>query len=108
MSRIEAWLVNGKLDKTYTIGSGEELPGMTVIDTICAEVDRAFAEIDGLAERQPDASDAKGAATSSLKTFMTDSAGHDSLYAIDETKACAELAYAPAHSFDDGLRQTLC
>jgi dTDP-glucose 4,6-dehydratase len=104
---IEACLVNGKPGETYNIGGGAELPNMTVIDTICAEVDRVFAEIDGLAQRYPDAPAAKGKATSSLKTFVTDRAGHDRRYAIDETKARAELAYAPAHSFDNGLRQTL-
>ena len=104
---IEACLLRGAPGETYNIGGGAELPNMTVIDTICAEVDRAFAEVDGLAMRYPDAPAAKGEATISLKTFVTDRAGHDRRYAIDETKARAELAYAPAHSFEDGLRQTL-
>jgi dTDP-glucose 4,6-dehydratase len=104
---IEACLLNGKPGETYNIGGGAELPNMTVIDTICAEVDRAFAEIDGLAERYPDAPAAKGEATSSLKTFVTDRAGHDRRYAIDETKARAEIGYVPQHGFEDGLRQTL-
>jgi dTDP-glucose 4,6-dehydratase len=80
---------------------------MAVIDRVCAEVDRAFTEVDGLAERYPDAPAAKGEPTASLKTFVTDRAGHDRRYAIDETKARAELDYAPAHSFAEGLRQTL-
>ncbi|MFM7348731.1 MAG: dTDP-glucose 4,6-dehydratase, partial [Erythrobacter sp.] len=42
-----------------------------------------------------------------LKTFVTDRAGHDRRYAIDETKARSELGYAPAHGFETGLRQTL-
>lgn len=104
---IEACLLNGKPGETYNIGGGAELPNMTVIDTICAEVDRAFVEIEGLAERYPDAPAAKGVPTNRLKTFVTDRAGHDRRYAIDETKARAELGYAPAHGFDDGLRQTL-
>lgn len=104
---IEACLVSGKPGETYNIGGGAELPNMTVIDTICAEVDRAFADIDGLAARFPDAPAAKGQPTNSLKTFVTDRAGHDRRYAIDETKARAELAYAPQHGFDEGLRQTL-
>jgi dTDP-glucose 4,6-dehydratase len=104
---IEACLANGKPGETYNIGGGAELPNMAVIDTICAEVDRAFAEIEGLAQRYPDAPAAKGQATASLKTFVTDRAGHDRRYAIDETKARAELGYAPQHDFEDGLRQTL-
>ncbi len=104
---IEACLLRGQPGETYNIGGGAELPNMTVIDTICAEVDRAFAEIDGLAARYPDAPAARGEATSSLKTFVTDRAGHDRRYAIDETKARGELGYAPARGFDEGLCQTL-
>jgi dTDP-glucose 4,6-dehydratase len=104
---IEACLLRGQPGETYNIGGGAELPNMAVIDRVCAEVDRAFAEIDGLAERYADAPAAKGAATTSLKTFVTDRAGHDRRYAIDETKARGELGYAPKHSFEDGLRQTL-
>lgn len=104
---IEACLFNGKPGETYNIGGGAELPNITVIDTICAEVDRAFAEIGGLAERYPDAPAANGQPTDSLKTYVTDRAGHDRRYAIDETKARTELQYAPQHSFEDGLRSTL-
>lgn len=104
---IEACLINGKPGETYNIGGGAELPNLEVIAAICREVDRAFAEIDGLAERYPEAPAAKGQPTTSLKTFVTDRAGHDRRYAIDETKARGELGYAPAHGFDEGLRQTL-
>ncbi len=104
---IEACLANGQPGETYNIGGGAELPNMTVIDTICAEVDRAFAEVDGLAARYRDAPAAKGGTTETLKTFVTDRAGHDRRYAIDETKARAELGYAPQHGFDEGMRQTL-
>jgi dTDP-glucose 4,6-dehydratase len=104
---IEACLFSGKPGETYNIGGGAELPNITVIDTICAEVDRAFAEINGLAERYPDAPAANGQPTDSLKTYVTDRAGHDRRYAIDETKARTELQYAPQHSFEDGLRSTL-
>lgn len=104
---IEACLQRGKPGETYNIGGGAELPNMTVIDTICAEVDRAFVEVDGLADRYPDAPAARGEKSDTLKTFVTDRAGHDRRYAIDETKARAELEYAPQRGFDEGLRQTL-
>lgn len=104
---IELCLTRGLAGETYNIGGGAELPNMTVIDTICAEVDRAFAELDGLAARFPDAPAARGMATASLKTHVADRAGHDRRYAIDETKARAALGYAPRHGFEDGLRQTL-
>ncbi len=104
---IEACLEKGEPGETYNIGGGAELPNMTVIDSVCAEVDRAFDEVEGLAERFPDAPAAQGKPTASLKTFVTDRAGHDRRYAIDERKARAELGYAPQRDFADGLRQTL-
>jgi len=104
---IEACLSRGKSGETYNIGGGAELPNMQVIDTICREVDRAFEDITGLAKRYPEAPAAKGGQSASLKTFVTDRAGHDRRYAIDETKAREALGYQPRHAFEDGLRQTL-
>ncbi len=104
---IEACLSKGQPGEVYNIGGGAELPNMTVIDTVCAEVDLAFREIDGLSQRYPDAPAANGQETSSLKTFVTDRAGHDRRYAIDETKARDELGYSPVHGFENGLRKTL-
>lgn len=104
---IEACLKVGKVGETYNIGGGEELPNLTVIDRICASVDQAFEEIDGLAERYPNSPAAKGRATNTLKTFVEDRKGHDRRYAIDETKARNELSYVPAHSFESGLADTL-
>ena len=104
---IEACLSSGVPGETYNIGGGEELPNMAVIDRICTEVDRAFAEIDGLKERFPDAPAARGRPTAELKTFVTDRAGHDRRYAIDERKARAALGYVPRHDFESGLASTL-
>ncbi|AWW73685.1 dTDP-glucose 4,6-dehydratase [Erythrobacter sp. KY5] len=104
---IEACLSKGVPGETYNIGGGEELPNMAVIDAICAEVDRAFEEVDGVAQRYPDAPAANGKPTNTLKTFVTDRAGHDRRYAIDETKARGELGYAAERTFEEGLRQTL-
>lgn len=104
---IEACLERGKPGDTYNIGGGAELPNITVINTLCAEVDRVFDEIDGLADKYPDAPAARGKSSETLKTFITDRAGHDRRYAIDETKARAELDYAPTRGFEEGLRQTV-
>lgn len=84
-----------------------ELPNIAVIDAICADVDRPVTEIEGIALRYPDAPAAKGDATETRKTFITDRAVHERRYAIDVTKARAELGYVSQHGLEDGLRQTL-
>lgn len=104
---IEACLKRGMPGETYNIGGGEELPNLSVIEHICSEVDKAFAEIEGLADRYPDAPAACGRPTSELKTFVTDRVGHDRRYAIDERKARADIGYEPQHDFDSGLAATL-
>ena len=104
---IEATLLKGRMGETYNIGGGAELPNLTVIETLCAAVDAAFAADPSLAARFPDSPAAKGLPTASLKTFVTDRPGHDRRYAIDETKARAELGYAPARTFDQGFAETL-
>jgi dTDP-glucose 4,6-dehydratase len=104
---IEKVLQVGRPGETYNIGGGQELPNLRVIEEICATVDRAFAENPALAERFPDAPAANGKPSTSLKTFVTDRAGHDRRYAIDETKARGELGYAPRRTFAEGFAQTL-
>ncbi|MGB7409236.1 MAG: dTDP-glucose 4,6-dehydratase [Pontixanthobacter sp.] len=104
---IETCMDRGKAGETYNIGGGEELSNIAVIDRICAVVDQAFENIDGISDRFPNAPAAKGQSTSKLKTFVSDRKGHDRRYAIDERKARAELGYVPQHGFEDGLRETL-
>ena len=104
---IEAVLGKGSIGETYCIGGGEELPNVDVIDRICHSVDAAFTENPALAERYPDAPASRGVPSETLKTYVTDRAGHDRRYAIDETKAREELGYKPLRNFDTGLEQTL-
>ena len=100
-------LDKGRVGEVYNIGGGAELPNLTIIDTICASVDAAFANDPSLAARYPDAPAAKGGNTAALKTWVTDRPGHDRRYAIDARKAEAELGYAPASGFDTYFAATL-
>lgn len=104
---LAACLERGVPGEVYAIGGGAELPNMAVVDAICALVDAAFAADPTLAARFPDAPAAKGLPTASLKRFVEDRKGHDRRYAINAAKAKAELGFAPAHSFESALRQTL-
>ena len=100
-------LARGTPGECYNIGGGAELPNLTVIDTLCAAIDAAFSRDVDLARRFPHAPAARGQATASLKNWVTDRAGHDRRYAIDETRARADLGYAPQQSFADGFAATL-
>jgi dTDP-glucose 4,6-dehydratase len=100
-------LERGVAGETYNIGGGAELPNLEVIDTLCAAVDRAFVANPALGRQFPDAPAASDRPTASLKTFVADRPGHDRRYAIDCTKAEAELGYRAAHDFATGLAETL-
>lgn len=104
---IDLVLKSGTIGETYNVGGGAELPNITVIDTICAAVDDAFAADSDLSRRFPDAPAAKGHRSSALKTYVTDRPGHDRRYAIDESKISAELGYAAARTFEKGFAETL-
>lgn len=104
---IESVLVRGRPGETYNVGGGAELPNLTVIDQICRAVDDAFAQKPDLARRFPNAPAARGEPSASLKTYVTDRAGHDRRYAIDATKISNELDYAPRRSFAEGFAATL-
>ena len=104
---IELALEKGRPGEVYNIGGGEELPNLTVIETICDVVDQAFANDPAMAERYPDAPAARGESTCSLRTFVEDRKGHDRRYAIDERKARTKLGYVPTVNFKGGIERTI-
>lgn len=104
---IEACLQRGVPGETYNVGGGEELPNIRVVDEICSAVDAAFEADPQFADRFPASPAAQGRKCAELKSYVADRKGHDRRYAIDESKARAELKYAPERDFAQGLRETV-
>jgi dTDP-glucose 4,6-dehydratase len=104
---IDAVLSGGRAGETYNVGGGDELSNVVIIEAICAGVDQAFANDPSLAARYPDAPAAKGIPTDSLKTYVTDRAGHDRRYAIDARKIEGELGFKLHYRLSDGITATI-
>lgn len=104
---IDMVLANGRIGETYNVGGGEELPNLDVIDLVCALIDDRFARTPDLYVRFPMAPPAKGEECVTLKSFVSDRAGHDRRYAIDERKIAGEFGYAPTRDFAAGLSTTV-
>lgn len=89
-------LVNekGAVGETYNVGGHNERTNLEVVQAICAALDELKPREGG-----------KGHAE--LITFVADRPGHDLRYAIDPSKLKGELGWEPAHSFGDGIRETV-
>jgi dTDP-glucose 4,6-dehydratase len=87
-------LARGQAGETYTIGGNSERRNEDVVRSICEIVDAL----------RPDPSIG---ARSSLIQFVVDRPGHDLRYAIDASKIRNELGWAPAETFESGLRKTV-
>ena len=85
-------LEKGRAGEKYNIGGGNERTNLEIVDRIC----------DALDELQP-----AGRSHRALKTFVPDRPGHDRRYAIDASKIRRELGWAPRHTFESGLRETV-
>ena len=91
---IRRVLEAGRVGETYNVGGDAERQNIDVVKTICALLDA----------RQPLAD---GRPRESLITYVTDRPGHDRRYAIDAGKLKSELGWAPQHSFEQGIADTV-
>ncbi len=87
-------LARGRLGETYNIGGGCELANLELAHRLCALLDELYPRADG----QPHAA---------RITHVADRPGHDRRYAVDAGKIARELGWAPAESFESGLRKTV-
>ena len=89
-----AAVTKGTLGQTYCLGGGNEVKNLDIANIICRILDR-------LSPRN----DKKSYADQI--TFVTDRKGHDFRYAIDFSKAKADLGWTPQIGFEDGLEKTV-
>ena len=96
-------LAKGRPGAKYNIGGDNERTNLEIVDCLCAALEAAWPARDNPALA------ARGiAGYADLKTFVADRPGHDRRYAIDGSKIRAELGWAPAHGFADGIARTVC
>ncbi len=90
---IEIVLQKGEVGRTYNIGGRAELANIDVVKTICAALDNFVPRSQGN--------------YADLITYVSDRPGHDFRYAIDCTRIEKELNWVPAHTFDEGILETV-
>ncbi len=93
-SAIRAVLDRGRVGETYNVGGNAERQNIEVVNAICALLDTRRPRDDG----QP---------RSSQITYVRDRPGHDRRYAIDASKLKDELGWTPAHTFEQGIADTV-
>jgi len=82
---VLAVLERGRAGEVYNLGGASERKNLDVVKAIIAAV--------GASEEQIE--------------FVTDRPGHDRRYAIDFSKAAAELGWGPTRTFEQGLQETV-
>lgn len=86
-------LTGGANGETYNIGGHNEWANIRIVELICDLVDEMKPEL--------------GGDTRKLISFVKDRPGHDRRYAIDASKIEQELGWKPAHTFEQGIRETV-
>jgi dTDP-glucose 4,6-dehydratase len=95
-------LKDGRPGQKYNLGGGGERDNLTLIDALCAVLERILP-----AKGNTRLSQQGMVNYAQLKTFVTDRPGHDRRYAIDASKVRSELGWEPRHTLDSGLERTV-
>jgi dTDP-glucose 4,6-dehydratase len=85
-------LARGRAGESYAIAAGNERRNIDVVTAICDVVD----------SMAPSAEPRRN-----LIRFVEDRPGHDYRYALDSSKARRELGWAPRHTFESALTETV-
>lgn len=84
----------GKPGETYNFGGASERKNIEVVRQICNILDALVPAESGEPRER-------------LIQFVSDRPGHDQRYAIDATKAQAQLGWYPRETFESGLKKTV-
>ena len=84
-SAIDVVLHTGRDGEVYNIGGNNEKANIEIVKLILETLGK----------------------TKALITYVEDRLGHDRRYAIDNTKITSELGWAPAYTFEQGMRETI-
>jgi dTDP-glucose 4,6-dehydratase len=104
---IELVIEKGTPGETYNVGGNNEWANIDTVKLLCQLVDGFFKTHENLRARFPQCPAAKGAASTTLISFVADRPGHDTRYAINAQKLMSELGYRPMAGFAEGLARTV-